>query len=81
MMMRSHQDPMEKLSYRDIFLSGLLAGFVGTSISAPVEHGKIRMQMQIHGSEYKGSMDALVQIYKSHGLKGVYKGFTVTMMR
>lgn len=59
----------------------MLAGFVGTSISAPVEHGKIRVQMQIHGGEYKGSMDALVQIYKTHGIRGVYKGFMVTLCR
>lgn len=75
------KEPMQKLSYFDIFLSGVLAGFVGTSISAPVEHGKIRMQMQIHGNEYKGSMDALVKIYQTHGLQGVYKGFGITMCR
>jgi solute carrier family 25 carnitine/acylcarnitine transporter 20/29 len=59
----------------------VLAGFVGTSISAPVEHGKIRMQLQIYGNQYAGSMDVLKKIYKSHGLKGVYQGFTVTLFR
>lgn len=70
-----------RLDYEDIFLSGVLAGLVGTTISAPVEHGKIRMQMQIYGNEYNGSMDALKKIYKTHGLKGVYNGFTVTLFR
>ena len=44
-------------------MSGMLAGLVGTSISTPVEHGKIRVQLQMHGGAYKGSMNALQQIY------------------
>jgi solute carrier family 25 carnitine/acylcarnitine transporter 20/29 len=39
------------------------------------------MQMQIYGGEYKGSMDALKKIYKSHGLAGVYRGFGITVIR
>lgn len=39
------------------------------------------MQMQIYGSEYRGSMDALRKIYHTYGLTGVYRGFTVTLFR
>jgi hypothetical protein len=37
--------------------------------------------MQIYGNEYKGSMDVLRKIYKTHGLLGVYNGFIVTLFR
>jgi solute carrier family 25 (mitochondrial carnitine/acylcarnitine transporter), member 20/29 len=59
----------------------MMAGLVCSLISAPVEHGKIRVQMQIHGGEYKGSVDALWRIYKQYGLRGVYHGYTATLGR
>ena len=40
------------------------------------------MQMQMEeNTRYSGSIDALKQIYRSHGIVGVYKGFTITCIR
>ena len=36
-----------KLSASELFISGSLAGLVGSIVTTPVEHGKIRMQMQM----------------------------------
>lgn len=71
----------ELLSNFELFFSGMMAGFVSTIVSAPVEHAKIRMQMQIHSNEYKGSIDALKKIYKIFGIRGIYKGVEATMLR
>jgi solute carrier family 25 carnitine/acylcarnitine transporter 20/29 len=69
------------LTYFEIFTSGALAGLIGSLISSPIEHGKIRMQMQINIIAYTGSMQALYKIYKTYGIKGVYKGFLITQFR
>lgn len=61
-----------------------MAGFVSTVIAAPVEHGKIRMQMQVNSKgdgAYHGSVDALKKIYHEYGVRGVYQGLGITLLR
>ena len=62
---------------------GALAGVVSGVVSSPVEHVRIRMQLQGSGSDaaYKGSVDAFKVIIRQHGLKGLYQGTGATMWR
>jgi hypothetical protein len=43
---------------------------------------RISIQMQ-HGknNKYHGSIDAGLKIYKSYGIKGLYLGFNITLVR
>lgn len=50
---------------------------------SPVEHSRIRIQIQKNGSSqiYKGSVDAAVSIARNYGFRGFYKGFLPTWGR
>ncbi|XP_039258875.1 mitochondrial basic amino acids transporter-like [Styela clava] len=70
------------------FISGAFAGAVQCVICAPMELAKTQMQVQGIGKKakksdnmYKSSIDCIKKIYKSHGMKGCYKGMTLTLMR
>jgi len=69
------------------FLSGMLAETVACTVYVPVDVIKERCQVQQNISSppsstsfnYKGSVDALKQILKSEGLRGIYKGYGATL--
>lgn len=68
--------------------SGATAGAVQSVIAGPMELAKIRMQMEGIGEmekckykNYTGSISALQKIYKTEGTRGLYRGFTVTLLR
>ena len=72
------------LSYSQFYLSGLVAGLVNTPLSCPIEHIRIRLQTQPHGSKrlYKGPIDCVRKLAASEGLiRGVYRGLPVTLWR
>lgn len=50
-------------------------------MKSPVEHARIRIQIQKTNAIYHGSVDAAVKIAKSYGIRGVYKGFLATWLR
>jgi len=52
-------------------------------VATPMEHIRIRMQTQVEGqgAGYSGSLDATIKIFRSHGISGIYKGATVTLIR
>jgi solute carrier family 25 carnitine/acylcarnitine transporter 20/29 len=62
---------------------GAVAGLVNAVVSIPVEH--IRIKMQVEGTKlikkYTGSYDCLRKIYKEHGIHGIYKGGLPTLPR
>ena len=69
-------------------LSGAAAGAVQTVVSGPMELAKTRMQMEGVGAkkidktkEYQGSVDAIKKIYRQEGLRGCYRGYTLTLLR
>ena len=73
---------VKDLSVPFLFLSGGFAGLANTFVSCPMEHIRIRMQIQDSGFKlYKNSIDAAVQIYKAHGFVGLNKGFGVSFVR
>lgn len=70
------------------FISGAFAGAVQSIVCAPMELAKTQMQVQSIGKRakktenmYKSSVDCIKKIYRNHGLKGCYKGMTLTLMR
>lgn len=65
------------------FASGLLAEAVACTVYVPVDVIKERLQVQgRHANEirYTGGADALVKIWYSEGLHGMYRGYGATLM-
>ena len=72
------------------FMSGMMAEAVACIVYVPVDVIKERMQVQhtssshgggknINTSNYKSSLDAVVQISRNEGLKGIYRGYGATL--
>lgn len=70
-----------KLKAWHFFIAGGASGLSNSIISAPMEHLRIRMQNDVGNALYKGSIDCFNKIFRSHGLLGLYKGFSVTVVR
>jgi len=79
-------------SYRSICLSGMIAGGLQTLICSPMELIKTHLQMQGIGEKrelfklskttlYKSAFDCVKKIYSKRGLSGLYRGFTITLVR
>ena len=72
-----------QLSLLQLATCGSIAGLVNAVVSIPVEH--IRIKMQVEGTKlikkYSGSFDCLMKIYKEHGIYGIYKGGAPTLPR
>lgn len=66
------------------FFSGTIAGFTQSFICSPVELTKTRLQIQADQggpAKYTGSVDCLKQIYRSEGIKGIFRGQLCTIYR
>ncbi|XP_008285868.1 mitochondrial carnitine/acylcarnitine carrier protein-like [Stegastes partitus] len=76
-------DPGKPLTHTQIFLSGCLAGVFTTVIVAPGERIKCLLQVQSSGggSRYSGPVDCAVRLYKEQGIRSVYKGTVLTLIR
>jgi hypothetical protein len=68
------------------FMSGMLAEAVCCVIYVPVDVVKERLQIQQQRNvqsnsnyQYSGSFDALRQIIKTEGIRGIYKGYGATL--
>ncbi|KAG1147323.1 hypothetical protein G6F37_000827 [Rhizopus arrhizus] len=70
----------EFLSNSQLYLAGAASGVANSFVSGPVEHIRTRLQVQT-GTGYSGPLDCIRQIYRSHGLSGIYKGQGITMAR
>ncbi|GAA5814796.1 hypothetical protein MFLAVUS_008298 [Mucor flavus] len=68
------------LSNGQLYLAGAASGVANSFVSGPVEHIRTRLQVQI-GTGYSGPIDCIRQIYRSHGIAGIYKGQAITMAR
>lgn len=61
---------------------GALTGAVISTVDGPVDLFKIKLQVQGQtGTNYKGVIDAMKQIYGTFGIRGVYQGFGATLIR
>lgn len=66
-----------------MLLSGCASGLASSFIVAPVEHTRIRMQIQgtMAVKQYSGAFNAGQQIAVKYGIRGLYKGFVGTLVR
>lgn len=83
----------EPNSIRGHFLSGCTAGLVQSLVTSPMEMTKIRIQLQGQldsaamsksipkGALYKNPFDCLAKVHRADGIRGLYKGFSVTVLR
>ncbi|XP_072437938.1 protein kinase, cAMP-dependent, regulatory, type II, alpha A isoform X2 [Chiloscyllium punctatum] len=71
------------LTYPQLFAAGMLSGVFTTVIMAPGERIKCLLQIQAATGEkkYAGPLDCAKQIYKASGIRGIYKGTVLTLMR
>ncbi|XP_071402978.1 mitochondrial carnitine/acylcarnitine carrier protein [Centroberyx affinis] len=76
-------DHGKPLTHTQIFLSGCLAGVFTTVIVAPGERIKCLLQVQASSgqSKYAGPLDCAIRLYKEQGIRSVYKGTVLTLIR
>ena len=75
--------------YRSQFIGGISAGFVQAFVVSPVELAKTRLQLQadalssgkVTSARYQGCFDCIKKIYKTEGVKGVFRGQAITIVR
>lgn len=65
------------------FMTGMVAGFSQSFLCAPMELVKIHTQHRQIGSSssYAGNIQTLLEIRRNRGIRGVYQGLFVTMLR
>eukprot|EP01035_Chromulina_nebulosa_P017283 gene17283-22819_t len=75
--------PGEAGSPLNVFISGSVGGFCSCLALVPADVIKCRMQVDSLNSKnkFKGIFDCFSKIYSSEGFMGLYKGFTITVMR
>ncbi|KAG6575538.1 Mitochondrial arginine transporter BAC2, partial [Cucurbita argyrosperma subsp. sororia] len=84
---QSNGDPP---SYKAVAMGGFGTGALQSFFLTPVELVKIRLQLQTStqqpissssSSSHKGPLSVAKSIYKTEGLRGIYRGLTITMLR
>lgn len=82
-----------KLSLGGMYAAGTLAGLANGLIAGPVEHIRVRLQVQTtkamtdiaatasQAMTYHGTLDAYRKIWSAYGLKGLCKGQVPTFLR
>ncbi|KAL0943909.1 mitochondrial carrier protein [Colletotrichum truncatum] len=75
-----HDSP---LSLLDFYIAGAAAGVANSVVSGPIEHVRIRLQTQPSGPNrlYSGPWDCVRTINRQSGIKGLYRGQVVTLLR
>ncbi|XAR50635.1 hypothetical protein NMG60_11005006 [Bertholletia excelsa] len=73
-------------SYKGVFLGGIGTGAMQSLILSPVELVKIRLQLQsgqgkTQATSYKGPTDVVRSILEREGIKGIYRGLAITVLR
>ncbi|XP_064877097.1 mitochondrial carnitine/acylcarnitine carrier protein-like isoform X2 [Oncorhynchus nerka] len=78
-------DSTKTLMPTQLFLSGCLAGVFTTVIVCPGERVKCLLQVQASGGQqavrYAGPLDCALKLYKTQGIRSIYKGTTLTLIR
>lgn len=69
-------------------LWGGFSGIVGAALGCPLLMIKTQMQSKSHGQfavgdqhQHKGTVQALISIYKESGIKGLWRGYTASVPR
>jgi solute carrier family 25 carnitine/acylcarnitine transporter 20/29 len=72
------------LNLTEICIAGGISALPTTAIMAPTERIKCLLQVQTHASgkaQYSGMTDCAMQVYRSGGVRSLYKGTLLTLMR
>lgn len=70
---------LNQLNIGHLFGCGVVAGLANATISIPVEHSRIRMQLQ--GGVKVSASQCVKKIVQDHGVRGLYKGGVPTLWR
>jgi len=71
-------------SYKTVALAGVGTGALQSLILSPAELIKIRLQLQNTGKQQhrtEGPMNIAKKIYRTEGLRGIYRGLSITTFR
>lgn len=63
------------------FCSGAAGGISITALASPIEHVRIRLQIQTLESKFNGPFSVLRELYRAGGLAAIYRGFFPTLVR
>lgn len=75
-----HLTESDRLS--SYFLAGAFAGIAQTPVCSPIELAKTRLQLQSgNNPRFSGPLECLRHIYKQEGIRGVFKGLNITLLR
>lgn len=78
---RMNGDPSKPLSLKQYYVCGVASGCANAFLATPIEHVRIRLQLQtksLANAEYQGSLDCMRKLLKQGALM---RGFTATLMR
>lgn len=75
--------PGGQLTLTQYYKCGAVAGFFNGFLASPIEHIRIRLQIQTANvKEFSGPVDCARKLYQSHGMMGgIYKGLGPTLVR
>lgn len=79
-----HVKENEELSHTQNLICGCFAGLVSCIVVTPSELVKCKLQIQFEDkrkSYYTGVFDCILKEYKSYGIRGLYKGNLITIIR
>lgn len=72
----------KQLSLGQLYVAGAGSGLANSFLSGPIEHVRIRLQVQSAGhAVYSGPLDFAKNVYSKYGLAGIYKGQGITLVR
>lgn len=63
------------------FMAGALAGLAQSFVCSPMELAKSRVQIQNSAAAYSSPLQCLLQIARTEGIRGVYRGLGITVAR
>lgn len=74
----------QKLNSKQLFVAGFTSGLTSCFITAPVERLKCILQSQLNSNEtkkFKGPIDCMRSLYKQNGIKSLFRGYSITLIR
>eukprot|EP00118_Oscarella_pearsei_P027654 m.311258 g.311258 ORF g.311258 m.311258 type:complete len:300 (+) comp63451_c0_seq1:19-918(+) len=82
--LQTWNDPQKELTSLSHFNAGVISGLFTTSVMVPGERIKCILQIQTGAGgkkEYSGPVDVVKKVFKTSGIRGLYKGFCATLLR
>lgn len=74
----------KRYGFYNYFIAGAFSGAFTSIVMSPSERIKCILQIQTASKEvakYKGSLDALIQLFRAGGITSVYRGICATLLR